>query len=349
MTASRGRPSRVAAEWVRTRERERDADGATALVMGGNGGPLEEALAGTGAETTGWSRFKERGRPCSAWPPEGRFREVWVRMPPSGLEAEMLLHAAVARARDGGAVFLYGANRDGVRSAAKRFPAGAGAPRTLLAKGGCRVLAATRTGPPPRPDGLEPWACETTLDWGAGERRWRHYPGVFAFGRLDGGTALLAEHLPRLGPGARLLDYGAGTGIVAAAALDRAGEDASADLLDHDAIALAAATHNLPRVHAILARGPRAARGPYDLIASNPPIRESREHSTRVIEELVSRAPSLLRREGRLVLVAQRRIGAGRLLGRAFRSVGAVADRGPFRVWSAAGRRSAPPPSSPQP
>ena len=316
-------------------------------MMGDADAQLLEALESAGTVATCWSRFKDRGPRCSAWPPEGRFEEVWVRMPPSGREAEMLLHAAAARVRNGGLIFLYGANRDGIRSAAKRFPSGTAVPRTVLAKGGGRVLAARRLRAPPRPDGLERWALDAPLDWGAGARSWRHYPGVFAFGRLDGGTALLAEHLPRVRAGGRILDYGAGTGIVAAAALDSAGQGASADLLDHDAISLAAAAHNLPEGHAILARGPRANRGRYDLIASNPPIHdEARKHDTRALEELVSHAPSMLRHGGRLVLVVQRRVPAGRLLGRRFRSVAAIADRGPFRVWSATGRRSAPSPSS---
>ncbi len=333
----RGEASRVAAEWARAAD---GAAGATALVVGEADGLLLEALESTGAAAACWSRFKRRERPCSAWPPEGRFGEVWVRMPRSGQEAAMLLHAAAARVQDGGRVLLYGANRDGLRSAAKRFPAGTATPRTVLAKGRCRVLSARRVGPPPRPDGLEHWAFETTLDWGKGDRRWLHYPGVFAFGRLDPGTALLAESLPRLPPGARLLDYGAGTGIVAAAALERAGEAAEADLLDHDAISLAAAARNVPGARIILARGPQAARAPYDLIVSNPPIHEGGRPSTRALAELASQAPAMLRRGGQVLLVVQRRIPAGRILGAHFRSLVVVADRGPFRVWSATGRRS---------
>lgn len=285
-----------------------------------------------------WSRFATAGRQGSPWPPPGRFGEAWVRMPRSGLEAEMLLHAAAARVPDGARVFLFGATREGIRSAAKRFPLGTTAPRVEFAKRRCRTLSARRLAPPPRRDGLEAWATDAPMDWGSGPRPWRHYPGVFAHGRLDAGTALLAEHLPQLAEGNRLLDYGAGTGVLAAAALERAAPGVHADLLDHDAVALAAARRNLPDARTILGEGPGEVRGPYDLIVSNPPLHQGRDESLLGLEALVLRAPAILRKRGRLLLVAQRRRPVASLLARAFARSEIVADRDPFRVWAASAR-----------
>lgn len=338
MTLPRGdMASPVAAEWARTRPGAASAPpGATALVLGDPAPHLSRALADSGLAVTRWHRFTGRGRLCTPWPPPGPFGEAWVRMPRSSLEAAMLLHAAAARVADGCRVHLFGGGDEGIRSAARHFPHGARQPRTVLVKRRCRVLVATRSAPPPRPDGLESWRAAVPVDWGTGAREWTFYPGVFAHGRLDPATSLLIDCLPRLRAGARMLDFGAGTGPVAAAALERASRGAGAVLLDPDAISLAAAARNIPSGTMVLGDGISAVTGRFDLIASNPPIRRGRTQSLGTVESLVRDAPGVLKPGGRLLVVAQRRLPVGRILESAPGTVRAAADRGPFRVWTAA-------------
>ena len=174
---------------------------------------------------------------------------------------------------------------------------------------------------------------------GTGPRDWTFYPGVFAHGRLDAATTLLIDTLPPVPAGARVLDFGAGTGPLAAAALERAGDGAEVVLIDPDAISLAAAARNVPAGNLVLARDFTGISGPFDLIVSNPPIHAGRAQSLRTVEALVRSAPQALAPGGELVMVAQRRLRVGDLLDRSFKSVRATADRGPFRVWTAGGPR----------
>ena len=330
--------SLVAAEWARTRPRSPPAtttpDSGT-LVLGDPAPHLALALQDSDHTVTRWHRFLTPDQHCTPWPPRGPFHEVWVRMPRSSLEAAMLLHAAAARVRDGGAIHLFGANDEGIRSAARHFPAGTDAPRAALIKRRCRVLVAARRSPPPRPDGLDSWKVEAPVDWGADERGWVFYPGVFAHGRLDPATALLIDCLPKIPARSRVLDFGTGTGLVAAAVLEHCGHGAEALLLDPDAISLAAAACNVPGATPVLGRDLSSVAGPFHLIVSNPPIHAGKAQSLRTVEALVRDAPPFLTKGGRLILVAQRRLPVGMLLERSFRDVRAVADRGPFRVWSA--------------
>ena len=351
MTLTRGEiPSEVAAAWARRRLPPGDPDGAqrssppppapTALVLGDPAPHLPRALAQTGHAVTRWRRALTRGQLCSSWPPSGPFGEVWVRMPRSSLEAAMLLHAAAARVADGARIHLYGAGNEGIRSAARHFPEGTEAPVTLVIKRRCRVLGATRRAPPPHPDGLDSWEIRAPVDWGAGRRDWTFYPGVFACGRLDAATALLIDCLPALPAGARLLDFGAGTGIIAAAALERGAPGAEAVLLERDAIALVAASGNVPGATLVLGRSIAALPGPFDLIVSNPPIHAGSAQSLHTVEELVRDAPAVLARGGRLLLVAQRRLPVARILEKTFPHINTIDDRESFRVWEAGGRRS---------
>ena len=330
--------SPVAAEWARSRPRTKAATAsppATALVMADPAPHLARALEESQHTVTRWHRFLSPGQQCTPWPPRGPFGEVWVRMPRSSLEAAMLLHAAATRVADGARIHLFGTGDEGIRSAAKHFPAGTGEVQTALIKRRCRVLVATREAPPPRADGLHSWRHQIRIDWGTGARDWTFYPGVFAHGRLDPATALLIDCLPRVPAEARILDFGAGTGPVAAAALERGGDGTEAALLDPDSISLAAATRNVPAGKRVLGRDLAAVSGPFDLIVSNPPIHAGKPQSLRAVEALVREAPRVLAPGGSLTVVVQRRLPVDELLGHSFNHVRTVADRGPFRVWIA--------------
>ena len=333
--------SPVAAEWARARSRTDTAATsrhATALVLGDPAPHLARALEDSGRRVTRWHRLLTPGQLCTPWPPPGPWGEAWVRMPRSSIEAAMFLHAAATRVPNGASVHLFGANNEGIRSAARHFPVGTDDPRAALVKRRCRVLVATRRSPPPRPDGLDSWEIRAPVDLGTGERDWIFYPGVFACGRLDPATALLADCLEEVPARARILDFGAGTGPVAAAVLERAGPETEAVLLDADAISLAAAAHNVPGGTTVLGDGVSDVTGPFDLIVSNPPIHAGRTWSLRTVQALIGDAAGVLQPGGRLVLVAQRRLPVGRLLESALGAVRTVGDRGPFRVWTARSR-----------
>jgi 16S rRNA (guanine1207-N2)-methyltransferase len=171
---------------------------------------------------------------------------------------------------------------------------------------------------------------EITLNGRA--RSWVSYPGVFAGGVLDAGTALLLEHLPPLGAGAAVLDMGCGGGIVGAAVRERM-KDGAVDLVDSDAVAIEAARENVPGVTIICGDGLAAApRTRYDAIFSNPPIHDGVEESLAFLQALIADAPARLKHDGVLQVVIQSRIRALPWFEAAFKEATIVAQDRRFQI-----------------
>jgi 16S rRNA (guanine1207-N2)-methyltransferase len=263
---------------------------------------------------------------------------VALRLPRAKDELEMTAHAAAGALAPGGRLLVYGATDEGIKSAPGRVGSAFGSVTSVATGGRCRIVEARDPGTPLR-DTLEAWAFSFDPGVEGVAERWRSYPGVFAHGRVDGGTRLLLEHLPPVEPGQRVVDFGCGHGIVGARVLARE-PAAEVTFVDVDAVALEAVRSNLGPVAVRLSDGwGSVALEPVDHVVSNPPYHAGKGESLAVIRELVEGAARRLPARGTLTLVVQRRLPVETLLSPSFARVEAVADDGPWRVWRATGAR----------
>jgi len=257
----------------------------------------------------------------------------------------MAVHAAASVLEVGAPLWVYGANDEGAGSAGRVIETLLGPARTVGSGGRCRVLEAVRKPDGPSPRGtLDAWRRSTllefpgSLEFPGAPREWISYPGVFAAGRLDAGTCALLEAIVTLQrtlqlAGRRVLDFGCGSGVIAAfiSALE---PTVRVDLLDADAVALAAAAENVSDARLIHSDGFDAlSLERYDLIVSNPPYHEGKAETGRVVEGLVRGASDHLEPGGSLMLVTQRRFPLAALMKSTFETVETVLDAGPHRVW----------------
>lgn len=316
------------------------------LVLADTDPAAGRLLEERGARVEWWSRRVARGATVSSWP-RGSCRTAALRLPRAKDELEMLVHAAASVLESGGTLLVYGANDEGVRSAPSRIEPVFGSVETVAVKSRCRVLRARRPADVPGLRGeLEAWRSTWRLriegreapgDRSSGgrviDRPWVSYPGVFSHGRLDAGTRLLLEVMDSPEEGARVLDYGCGSGVIAGVLLARS-RDLDLHLLDADAVALAAARENVPGGRTILAdRMGAVGDTRFDLVVSNPPYHRGKAEDRRILEALVRESPEHLRSGGALVMVVQRRFPVGEALGASFRRVEVLGEDATYRVW----------------
>ena len=328
-------PERAADDLIR---RSLDAiDLGGRILLANQGGALPSLLAARGLAFGLWNRRLVGGGKAEPWPPAGPFDVALLRLPKAKDEQEMAVHACLSVLASDGRVIVYGGNEEGIRSAAGMLEQLCGGIETLATRGHGRVLAAHRPAAPSQLRApLPAWRTTTTLEIADSRRDWVSYPGIFAANRIDEGTALLIGALPPLRPGARVLDYACGSGVIGAGAAAFA-PGIVLELLDNDSVALEAARENVPGAHLHLGAALAVVGGArYDAILSNPPLHEGLVEDHAQLEQLIADAPAHLQPGGILQIVVQRRVPLDRLLSHHFATVTTPAENGRYRVWRAA-------------
>ncbi len=282
--------------------------------------PEHDALA-----AAGWATAPAAPAGCAA---------ALVRLGRSRERSLADVAAAFDAALPGAPVMIAGENAHGPRGIEHRLRALA-IPVAAEARRHARVLRLAR--PATLPAALAAWR-----DFGhlrpIGVGAAVSAPGLFAWDRVDAGTALLLETLdaPLVGTGA---DLGCGWGALTLGLLARHPAIARVDAFDADALAVDAARRNLaadPRARAIwhdVAAGLPARD--YDWIAANPPFHDARGADVGLGRAFLAAAADALKPGGRFVLVANRTLPYERDLARRFASIETLASRDGFKVLQA--------------
>jgi 16S rRNA (guanine1207-N2)-methyltransferase len=268
---------------------------------------------------------------------------VIVLLPRSREEGRALLARALRDVAVGGLVAGAALNDEGARSAEKDLA-------TLLPLAGQISKAHGRAfWTVPRPAVLPEATQGLIARWLAADepRRdaatglWQR-PGVFNEGRLDGGSALLIEHLPPTLRGA-VADLGAGTGLLSMALLERCPGLQSIDLFEAEDRALELARRNLSEArvpvhfhwHDVAAGVLSDGRARFDAVVSNPPFHVGSRSVPALGRAFIAAAARALKRDGQFLMVANRHLPYEDVLRDVFGRGELLAEQGGFKVYRA--------------
>ncbi|MEL6196115.1 MAG: methyltransferase [Myxococcota bacterium] len=275
---------------------------------------------------------------CRSVVPETRasdFDAVFVLPSRQRSEARAQLARAATLVRRGGMVVASAPNAEGAKTLERDFTALMGGCDTL-SKNKCRAVwspSGENVDGSTLKDWMELDAPRPVMD-GAFQSR----PGLFAWDRIDPGTAFLIRHVPNTLNG-RGADLGAGFGVLARGVLDKAPGIVALDLYEAEKRGLDLALENFAACRSRLTLNgywhdvTQGIKGPYDFVVSNPPFHKTGNTGrTDIGQSFVRRAAEGLRPGGEFFLVANRHLPYERTLREVFRTVDMRADEGGYKV-----------------
>lgn len=266
--------------------------------------------------------------------PEERFALVLVLPPRQREEARALLARALGHAGPDGMVVAASLNNEGAKS--HEADLAAMAPLTgALSKNKGRAYWAGASGVD---EGRRAMSALLDMPRPIADGRLLSRPGLFAWDRIDPGSALLARHLPPDLSGAAA-DLGAGVGYLSAELLARCPGITRLDLYEAEARALDLARVNLADAavpmgfhwHDVTAGLP----GRYDVIVTNPPFHVGRADDVGLGQGFLTAAADALNPGGQIWLVANRHLPYEATLTARFATVRSVADEGGYKIIQA--------------
>jgi 16S rRNA (guanine1207-N2)-methyltransferase len=164
-------------------------------------------------------------------------------------------------------------------------------------------------------------------------------PGVFAWDRIDPGSALLAGLLPDDLAGS-VADIGAGFGFLSDAVLRASPGVTRLDAYEADAVAAGCARANLAafgsraRVHwHDVAAG--IGTGGFDAVVANPPFHDPDGETRALGQRFIEVAAAALKPGGRLFVVANRHLPYEDALARHFARAAKLAETAAFKAYAA--------------
>jgi len=279
--------------------------------------------------------------------PPGSFDLVLSHLPRGRAVQQELIHGAAWVLRPGGRFYLVAHKRAGVKGAIAAAREGFGRCGVVRQKKGYHVAMAVRptdVQPSPPPDGYVTRSIpldgvETTLV---------SKPGLFAWDRVDAGTAALVGAM-EIGARDRVLDLGCGTGLAGLAAARRASQG-QVVLVDADVRAVEATRRTLAANGAANADvlpsdcgsavlSDRGDGRRFDVVITNPPFHQGVGVDYEVACQFVRDAAQVLRRGGRLFLVANRFLRYGDLIRETFGNVATAYADNRYHVLTAVAQK----------
>lgn len=267
-------------------------------------------------------------------PREDKYDWIIVNLPRQKALLILLLACAASLLSDDGVLWLAGENKAGIKSADKLLKLHFGQLRKVDNARHCSLYEA---GARLHQDLFDPvtYRQKWQLNCAGSSIMVVSYPGVFAHGRLDEGTALLLDTLPGIDLEGDVLDFACGAGVVGACIASQ-NIKTHVTLLDSNALALRASEETLAANcltgKVMASNGLSEVSDSYDVVVSNPPIHAGVKTDNRLGMRLLETVHENLRPAGRLIMVANIHLPYEKWLSRHFKKTVELAKNENYKV-----------------
>lgn len=255
--------------------------------------------------------------------PQSPYDWIILSLPRQKALLQVLLECAASLLAEQGTLWLAGENKAGIKSAEKWLKKYFSSVTKLDNARHCTLFEASKPH-----QGLtfssntyrETWELTGTTN----PLRVVSYPGVFAHGRLDAGTAFLLKTLADLPIDGSVLDFGCGAGVIGAS-IKQQQPSSNICFLDSSALALQACQETLElndlQGTVLASNGLVEADGLFDWIVSNPPIHNGLKTDNHLSIQLLEPVLQHMQTAGQLLLVANRHLPYEKWLNERFKRV----------------------------
>jgi len=272
----------------------------------------------------------------SSFPSTGNDKYQWIilNLPRQKALLGMMLDCAASLLADDGVLWLAGENKAGIKSANKLLKLHFGQVRKLDNARHCTLYEASGS-LNQQPFNALAYRQQFALNCGHSSITVTSYPGVFAHGRVDAGTALLLKALEEIDVTGDVLDFACGAGLIGACIA--AGQpEVNVTLLDTNALALSACEETLLANQldgSVLASdGLSELKGSFDFIISNPPIHAGVKTDNLMSQRLLDSVHEHINPGGMLILVANLHLPYEKWLRQRFRQCKEFKKNANFKV-----------------
>lgn len=272
---------------------------------------------------------------------EQRYSAALIVVPKAKGELDLLLALATSKLSQNGEIYLVGENKGGVSSAAKKLKQFGRAVGKIDSAKHCQLWRVAvdessiiQTG---SPFVLDDWIEYYTLEGDDYSLQLATVPGVFSYGRLDEGSALLLEAMPSKLRG-RILDFGCGSGVIGILAKTKHA-DIELEMTDINWLALECSKRsciaNQITAAIFASDGWNEVTGRVDGVLTNPPFHQGIATEYQTTERFIRTAKDKLTKHALLLVVANRFLKYPAVIEATFERCETVLETGKFSVYLA--------------
>lgn len=266
------------------------------------------------------------------------FDAAIVFLPKAKEELELILAYLTPMLKSGASLYLVGEKKAGINSAAKKLDKYGTNNSKLDSAKHCQLWHVTLDQDVSEFN-LKNWMDNYTIEVDGTRLDIVTIPGVFSYGRLDEGTRLLLETLPKAlykNIEGRVLDFGCGSGVIGAY-VAKTMPATSVEMIDINLLALECSKATLEKndVQAKVypSDGLANVTGRVNGIVTNPPFHSGVKTEYTTTESFIRHALDKMNKHAPLVLVANSFLKYGPIMEQSFGSFVIVTEDRKFKLY----------------